>query len=250
MAAFRAPLSERLSQSAPPVAEANQSQGKPAQRRIEDYALIGNCETAALVGRDGSIDWLCWPRFDSAACFAALLGGPEHGRWLIAPKGSGARVTRSYLDGSLILVTTFETESGAVELVYFMSPRDGVADLVRLVRGVSGRVEFYTEFILRFDYGFSVPWIERLDDDRLRAVSGPEMAVLHTPVPLQARISRPSLRCIIRHRGPLWKQYEDRGLSNCRPARPAPGGDNRRRSGGSDHRCSSPNDRGPAQHHQ
>src|SRR5262245_29362836 len=90
------------------------------QRRIEDYALVGDCETAALIGRDGSVDWLCWPRFDSGACFAALLGGAEHGRWLITPKDEDARVTRGYLDGSLILVTTFETAEGAVELVDFM----------------------------------------------------------------------------------------------------------------------------------
>src|SRR5262245_38866265 len=110
-------------------------------RRIEDYALVGDCETAALVGRDGSIDWLCWPRFDSAACFAALLGGPEHGRWLIAPRASRARVTRRYLDGSLILVTTFETKDGVIELIDFMPPHDGTSDLVRLVRGVKGKVE-------------------------------------------------------------------------------------------------------------
>src|SRR5580658_568084 len=107
-------------------------------RTIEDYALIGDCETAALVARDGSIDWLCWPRFDSGACFAALLGGPEHGRWLIAPKDPDARVTRHYVDGSLILETTFETTDGAVELIDFMPPGDDVSTLVRLVRGVRG----------------------------------------------------------------------------------------------------------------
>jgi len=160
---------------------------RTSPRRIEDYALIGDCETAALVSRDGSIDWLCWPRFDSGACFAAILGRPEHGRWLIAPSDPGARVTRRYLDGSLILVTTFETAAGAVELIDFMPPRDDGADLVRLVRGVRGRVELRTEFILRFDYGYSVPWIERLEDAGLRAVAGPDMAVLRTPVPLQGR---------------------------------------------------------------
>jgi GH15 family glucan-1,4-alpha-glucosidase len=158
-----------------------------APRRIEDYALIGDCETAALVGRDGSIDWLCWPRFDSGACFAALLGGPEHGRWLIAPKDTAPRITRRYIDGSLILVTTFETASGIVELVDFMPPHDGSADLVRLVRGVQGSVELHTEFILRFDYGSIVPWVERFDGKGLRAIAGPEMAVLRTPVPLQGR---------------------------------------------------------------
>jgi Domain of unknown function (DUF5911) len=128
-----------------------------------------------------------WPRFDSGACFAALLGGPEHGRWLIAPRDPGARVIRRYLDGSLILVTTFETADGAVELIDFMSPRNEGADLVRLIRGVRGRVELRTEFILRFDYGFSVPWIERRGDAGLRAVAGPDIAVLRTPVPLQGR---------------------------------------------------------------
>jgi GH15 family glucan-1,4-alpha-glucosidase len=157
-------------------------------RRIEDYAIVGDCETAALVGRDGSIDWLCWPRFDSGACFAALLGGPEHGRWLIAPKDPTTRVTRCYLDGSLVLVTTFEAAGGIVELVDFMPPRDGIADLVRLVRGVSGQVDLRTEFILRFDYGSVVPWMERLEDGSgLRAIAGPEMIVLRTPAPLHGR---------------------------------------------------------------
>ena len=131
----------------------------PECRRIEDYALVGDCETAALIGRDGSIDWLCWPRFDSGACFAALLGGPENGRWLIAPNDTSVRITRRYLDGSLILVTVFETASGIVELVDFMPPRDGSADLVRLVRGVRGHIDLHTEFILRFDYGSIVPWV-------------------------------------------------------------------------------------------
>jgi GH15 family glucan-1,4-alpha-glucosidase len=153
-------------------------------RRIEDYALIGDCETAALVGRDGSIDWLCWPRFDSGACFAALLGGPEHGRWLIAPKTPAARIMRRYLGNSLILVTTFETAEGVVELIDFMPPRDGMADLVRMVRGVSGRVDLRTEFVLRFDYGSVVPWIEHFEGRGLRAIAGPDMVVLRTAVPL------------------------------------------------------------------
>jgi GH15 family glucan-1,4-alpha-glucosidase len=156
-----------------------------SSRRIEDYAFIGDCETAALVGRDGSIDWLCWPRFDSGACFAALLGEAEHGRWLIAPTDKAARVSRRYVDGSLILVTTFETSTGVAELVDFMPPRDGVADLIRLVRGVSGRVELHTEFILRFDYGSIVPWIEQIDDGAHYAIAGPERVVLRTPVSLR-----------------------------------------------------------------
>jgi GH15 family glucan-1,4-alpha-glucosidase len=159
-----------------------------APRRIEDYALIGDCETAALVGRDASIDWLFWLRFDSGAYFAALLGGPEHGRWLIAPIDANARVTRRYLDGSLILVTTFETAQGAAELIDFMPPRDGVSNLVRLVRGVRGRIELCTEFVLRFDYyGSVVPWVERLQDrGGLHAIAGPDSVVLRTPVRLHS----------------------------------------------------------------
>ena len=122
----------------------------PSNQRIEDYALIGDCASAALVARNGSIDWLCWPRFDSGACFAALLGEPEHGRWLIAPADSDARIERSYVDGSLILVTLFETGDGAVELVDFMPPHTHACDLVRIVRGLHGRVAMCTEFILRF----------------------------------------------------------------------------------------------------
>ena len=157
-------------------------------RRIEDYAIVGDCETAALIAINGSIDWLCWPRFDSGACFAALLGGSEHGRWLIAPKDETAtRVTRRYLRSSLILVTTFENTTGAVELVDFMPPGDDGANLVRIVRGIRGRVSLRTEFILRFDYGSVVPWVEHLPDEGLRAIAGPEMVVLHTPVPLHGR---------------------------------------------------------------
>jgi GH15 family glucan-1,4-alpha-glucosidase len=106
--------------------------------RLEDYALIGDCETAALVSRGGSIDWLCWPRFDSGACFAALLGEPEHGRWLVAPAGGAARTSRRYRDGTLILETEFETADGAVTLVDFMPPRGTTSDLVRLVVGTRG----------------------------------------------------------------------------------------------------------------
>src|SRR6516165_11392431 len=133
-----------------------------ANQRIEDYALISNCAAGALVGRNGSIDWLCLPRFDSAACFAALLGGPEHGRWLIAPADPTARSERRYLDGSLILVTRFETAEGAVELIDFMRPRRRLPQLVRLVHGLRGRVAMRTEFMLRFDYGSVMPWVERL----------------------------------------------------------------------------------------
>ena len=107
--------------------------------RIEDYALIGDCETAALVGRDGSIDWLCWPRFDSGACFAALLGGLEHGHWSVAPAAADARATRRYRPGTLVLETVFTTSTGSVAVIEFMPPRSGVSDLVRLVVGRRGR---------------------------------------------------------------------------------------------------------------
>jgi GH15 family glucan-1,4-alpha-glucosidase len=156
-----------------------------ANQRIEDYALISNCATAALVGRNGSIDWLCLPRFDSAACFAALLGEPEQGRWLIAPANSPHRVERRYLNSSLVLATQFETAEGVVELVDFIGLRHGFSDIVRLVRGLRGRVSMQTEFVLRFDYGSVVPWVERLADGGLSAIAGPERVVLRTTVPLR-----------------------------------------------------------------
>jgi GH15 family glucan-1,4-alpha-glucosidase len=152
--------------------------------RIEDYALIGDCETAALVGKDGSIDWLCWPRFDSDACFAALLGTPEHGRWLIAPKDATARVTRRYRDATLILETRFECADGAVTIIDFMPLRDRVSDLVRIVRGERGRVTMRSELVLRLGYGAIVPWVTRLEDGTLRAIAGPDMLLLRTPARL------------------------------------------------------------------
>ena len=153
--------------------------------RIEDYAVIGDCETAALVARDGSIDWLCWPRFDSGACFAALLGTPEHGRWLLAPTDPAARVSRRYREGTLILETEFETEDGAITLIDFMPPRGTASDLIRLVVGRRGRVALSTELVIRFGYGAVIPWVTRLEDGSgLRAVGGPDMVVLHSPVPI------------------------------------------------------------------
>src|SRR4249920_3134482 len=121
--------------------------------RIEDYALIGDCETAALVGRDGSIDWLCWPRFDSGACFANLLGGPENGRWRIAPVGPDASITRAYRGHSLILETTVETKDGLALVIDFMPMRIRGSHLVRLIRGLRGSVDFSVELIVRFNYG-------------------------------------------------------------------------------------------------
>src|SRR5262244_4135700 len=127
--------------------------------RIEDYALIGDCQTAALVGNDGSIDWLCFPRFDSGACFAALLGTPDHGRWLLAPAEPVSTVRRRYREGTLILETQFETASGSVSLIDFMPPRTGVPDVVRLVEGVRGEVAMRMELVIRFDYGSAIPWV-------------------------------------------------------------------------------------------
>jgi GH15 family glucan-1,4-alpha-glucosidase len=154
--------------------------------RIEDYALIGDCEAAALVGRDGSLDWLCWPRFDSDACFAALLGSNEHGRWLIAPRAK-AQVSRRYRANTLILETRFETDEGAVKLVDFMPLRGGNSNVVRLVVGEKGRVAMKMELVIRFGYGEVVPWVTRLDDGTLRAIAGPDMVVLRTPVELIGR---------------------------------------------------------------
>jgi GH15 family glucan-1,4-alpha-glucosidase len=153
--------------------------------RIEDYGLIGDCESAALVGRDDSIDWLCWPRFDSDACFAALLGGPEHGRWLLAPADPRARSSRRYRDDTLILETRFETETGSVLVVDFMPLRaDSVSDLMRVVIGERGSVDMRFELIVRFGYGVATPWVTRVGDGIWSAVAGPDMVVLHTDVPI------------------------------------------------------------------
>ena len=158
-------------------------------RAIEDYALIGDRQTAALVGRDGSIDWLCLPRFDSAACFAALLGSAEHGRWRIAPVGEphDAR-TRAYRDGSLVLDTTFDDRRrhGRRYRLHAAAGR-GSARLVRVVRGVRGRVRLRTELVVRFDYGSIVPWVRRLADHGLRAIAGPDALHVQGDVPLQRR---------------------------------------------------------------
>ena len=152
--------------------------------RIEDYGLIGDCETAALVGSDGSIDWLCWPRFDSDACFASLLGNAENGRWKIAPQ-STAQVQRRYRGNTLILETTFECAEGSVRLVDFMPPRGERSDVVRIVLGLRGHVRMRMDLAMRFGYGANVPWVTRLDDGSLRAIAGPDMVVLRTPVAIR-----------------------------------------------------------------
>ncbi|MBA3887776.1 MAG: glycoside hydrolase family 15 protein [Acidobacteria bacterium] len=155
-------------------------------QRIEDYALIGDCQTAALVGRDGSIDWLCLPRFDSGACMAALLGTPEHGRWLIAPAGKVRRIERRYRPATLVLETDFETDEGAVRVIDFMPIRGAAADVVRIVAGLRGRVTMRMELIMRFDYGSVVPWV-RHDGAGITAIAGPDLLRLRTPAQLSGR---------------------------------------------------------------
>jgi GH15 family glucan-1,4-alpha-glucosidase len=144
--------------------------------------LIGDCETAALVGRDGSIDWLCWPAFDSDACFAALLGTHRNGRWLIAPAEEVKKTTRRYWDNTLILETRFETANGIVALIDFMPPRGNASDVVRLVRGVAGKVKLRMQLVIRFGFGTDIPWVKRTEDGALLAICGPDMTVLRTPV--------------------------------------------------------------------
>jgi GH15 family glucan-1,4-alpha-glucosidase len=152
--------------------------------RIEDYALIGDCQTAALVGRDGSIDWLCFPSFDSPACFAALLGKPENGRWLLAPAGEVRRAERRYRDGTLVLETVFETGDGSVAVIDFMPPRSEVPDLVRIVEGRRGQVPMRMELVIRFDYGSIVPWVRHIERG-ISAIGGPDMLAVRSDVELK-----------------------------------------------------------------
>ena len=154
----------------------------PPHRRIEDCALIGDWTSGAFVSNHGSVDWLCWPRFDSAACFAALLGSSDHGRWRVAPKAD-ASVSRFYREGTLILVTQFMLSEGLVELIDFMPLGSEVPQLIRIIRGLSGRVMMISNLALRFEYGSALPWVEALDDGSIRAICGPEMAVLYPSVP-------------------------------------------------------------------
>lgn len=153
---------------------------------LEDYGLIGNMISAALVGADGSIDWLCLPRFDSPACFAALLGSPENGRWLVAPEGGEYRSTQHYLQDTAVLETRFDTPTGAVTVTDFMplSVDEERVDVVRLVRGMGGEVAMYMELIIRFNYGQIVPWVRRRDYG-MSAVAGPDAIELHTPLELE-----------------------------------------------------------------
>ena len=167
--------------------------------RIEDYALIGDCKTAALVGRDGSIDWLCWPRFDSAPCFAALLGTSDNGRWLIAPRHPSLGVNRRYRPGTLVLETEFQTETGSAAIIDFMPPADG-GDLVRIVMGRSGQVAFHTEFVARFNYGGTVPWVIRdWIDGQAAAHSNWQEASVAVGTPLAGRPPHGSVRAAFPH---------------------------------------------------
>ncbi|MBN3832616.1 glycoside hydrolase family 15 protein [Burkholderia sp. Ac-20344] len=157
---------------------------------IEDYALVGDGHTAALIAKDGSVDWLCWPRFDSGACFAALLGTPEHGRWLLAPAADAAitHTTRRYRGDTLILETDYESADGAVTVIDFMPPGNGWSELVRIVVGRHGAMKMRMELVLRFDYGFSIPWVTQLTrEDGMKAIAGPDTVVLRTPVPLTGK---------------------------------------------------------------
>ena len=151
----------------------------PRFSEISDYAMIGDCRSGALVSRNGSIDWLCLPRFDSAACFAALLGTPEHGRWQIKPRGR-ASVTRQYADGSLILQTDFKTSAGTVRVTDFMPIDQHDSSVIRLVTGLSGRVVMEMDLVIRFDYGLSVPWVSKVGKNIFTAIAGPDMLTLRT----------------------------------------------------------------------
>src|SRR5947209_18717455 len=151
---------------------------------IEDYALIGNNATAALVGNDGSIDWVGFPRFDSQACMAALLGTVDNGRWVVSPKAEHPVVKRRYRPGRLVLETEFTTPEGVAVVVDCMDRRGETHDILRVVRGVRGSVPMQMELVLRFDYGTVVPWVSRDDENRLHAVAGPERVLLHAPVEL------------------------------------------------------------------
>ena len=148
--------------------------------RIEDYALIGDCETAALVGRDGSIDWLCMPRFDSPACFSALLGTQDHGHWLVAPAIPARAVRRRYRPGTLILETEFETDAGVVVVTDCMPLRTQMPDLIRVGEGKRGAVPMRLELVIRLDYGSLVPWVRRTPDG-IKAVGGSNALHLRTP---------------------------------------------------------------------
>src|SRR4051794_2031680 len=159
----------------------------PERQPIESYALLGDMQTAALVSRTGSVDWLCLPRFESPACFAALPGDTENGHWRIAPTGAEECNRRSYRGDSLVLDTIWETSSGAVRVIDFMPPRGEAPDIVRIVEGISGDVEMTSEMRIRLDYGSVRPWVHRDDKGHLAAVGGPDSVHIATPIELEGR---------------------------------------------------------------
>jgi GH15 family glucan-1,4-alpha-glucosidase len=153
----------------------------PIPARIEDYALLADCNSAALVSRAGSIDWLCWPRFDSPACFAALLGSPDHGRWQICPAEQPTAITRHYRDGSTVLETVYQTPSGTVALIDFMPMGAASTSIIRIVEGREGEVPMRLRLKLRFDYGSIIPWVTQLEGEPtagIVAIAGPDLLVL------------------------------------------------------------------------
>ena len=152
--------------------------------RVEDYAMIGDLQTAALIGRDGSIDWCCFPRFDSGACFARLLGDADHGRWLLAPAGGITRATRRYRSDTLILESVYECAEGRVRAIDFMPPRGDAPDIVRIVESLDGEVPMRSELVIRFDYGSIVPWVHRVDHARV-ATAGPDALCFRAETPVR-----------------------------------------------------------------
>ena len=149
--------------------------------KIEDYAFLSDTQTGALVSRGGCVDWLCFPRFDSGACFAALLGDRNNGRWSFSPKEEITATRRRYKYGTLILETEIETANGAVRLIDFMPPRGENPDIVRIVEGLRGKVELKMELIIRFDYGRTIPWVRKRNGD-LEAIAGPNGLILRSPI--------------------------------------------------------------------
>jgi len=170
----------------------------PVPQPLEDYALIGDTHTGALVGRDGSIDWWCVPRFDSAACFAALLGDRDNGRWLLAPVDGGRATRRRYVPDTLVLESEWDVAGGSVRITDLQPVRDGTSRLVRIVEGLAGEVVIEVELVIRFDYGHVVPWVRRDHDGRLRVLAGPDGLCLDTPVPLRGRDLRTRGRFTVR----------------------------------------------------
>ena len=171
--------------------------------RIEDYALIGDCETAALVDRHGSIDWLCWPDFSSPSCFTAMLGTEDNGFWRICPEGQAWSASRCYREHTLILETTFEGDEGAARVIDFMPIRDNNSDVVRIVEGVRGKVDLRMMLSLRFDYGRTVPWVTAIEDG-IRAVAGPGVAVLHASVPVHGEELKSVAEFTVRQGEKVW----------------------------------------------